>query len=161
MKIKSRGIIRKSDKNKIMKEMRTIFGDCINQYTDSKFETVVTDDFKLIYVDGKQMLMEHEGKVFPTVRGALVLNTDVRKVVVDKGAVKFVINGADIMNPGIVRADNAITAGDLVIIVEEQHEKPIAVGKAIINGTEMEKSDKGKAIKSLSYVGDSVWNLEL
>jgi len=162
LRIKTRGVLRKSDKNKLLKELEEIFGsDIISPYTNSKFETVVTDRFSLIYVDGKQMFMEYENTYFPTVRGALLLNPDCRKVVVDSGAVKFVVNGADIMSPGIVKADSDIEPGDLVIIVEEQHNKTLAIGKAILSGPEMESSDKGKAVNSLSYVGDSIWDIVL
>lgn len=161
LRIKTRGVLRKSDKNKLIRELEAIFGSSISTYSNSKFETVVTDNFNLIYVDGKQMFMEYENTYFPTVRGALLLNPDCRTVTVDSGAVKFVINGADIMCPGIVKADDDIKPGDLVIITEEQHDKPLAIGKAILSGSELAKHDKGKGVLSISYVGDPIWDLSL
>jgi PUA domain protein len=79
--------------------------------------------------------------------------------VVDPGAVKFIINGADTMSPGIVDADPTINEGDLVIIVEQAHSKAIAIGRALIAGKDMVRG-KGKAIKSIHYVGDELWKLE-
>ena len=83
-----------------------------------------------------------------------------RSVVVDMGAIKFVSEGADIMCPGIIDADQEIQKGDLVIISDEVHNKPLAIGKAIISGEEM-MGEKGKAVKSLHHVGDKLWNLKL
>jgi PUA-domain protein len=111
-------------------------------------------------VDGKPLLFEIEGQLFPTVRGALEMELNKRIVTVDKGAIRFVSNGADIMAPGIVEADSEIKAGDLVIIVEEAHRKPLAIGKALMNGSQMVEADSGKAIKSITHVGDKLWNME-
>ncbi|MDL5502961.1 MAG: RNA-binding protein, partial [Candidatus Methanoperedens sp.] len=80
-------------------------------------------------------------------------------VLVDPGAVRFIINGADTMSPGIVQADPDIKVGDLVIIVEKAHGKAIGIGKALMAGKEM-VGGKGKAVKSIHYVGDEIWNLE-
>jgi PUA domain protein len=65
------------------------------------------------------------------------------------------VNGADIMSPGIVFADPEIVAGDLVVVAEEKHRKPLAIGRALIPGTEMK--GEGKAVKSLHHVGDQIW----
>ena len=71
-----------------------------------------------------------------------------------------VAKGADIMSPGIVEADPGIRVGDLVVVTDQVHNKPLAVGRALVNGDEM-VGNKGKAIKSIHYVGDRIWNLEL
>jgi PUA domain protein len=40
-------------------------------------------------------------------------------------------SGADVMSPGIVEADPQIKEGDTVIIVDEKHHKPLAMGKPL------------------------------
>ena len=109
----------------------------------------------LIFVDGRPLMMIVEGEPFFTVLGAIELVPIKRLVVVDAGAVRFVVNGADIMKPGIVSADPEIAAGDLVVIVEVRHKKPLAIGRALVTGTEMK--GEGKAVKSLHHVGDLIW----
>jgi PUA domain protein len=99
--------------------------------------------------------MVMEDRPFLTVLGAIELNPQKKLVIVDSGAVRFIVNGADVMNPGIVSADPEIEAGDLVIVAEERHKKPLAVGKALIPGKDMH--GEGKAIKSLHHVGDPIW----
>jgi PUA domain protein len=89
------------------------------------------------------------------VLGAIEFTPIKRRVIVDAGAVRFVVNGADIMKPGIVYADPEIVAGDLVVIVEERYKKPLAIGRALMAGLEMK--GEGKAVKSLHHVGDLIW----
>jgi PUA domain protein len=99
--------------------------------------------------------MVMEGQSFLTVLGAIELKPQKKLVIVDSGAVSFIVNGADVMNPGIVSADHEIAMGDLVIVAEERHKKPLAIGRALIPGSEMR--GEGKAIKSLHHVGDQIW----
>lgn len=73
------------------------------------------------------------------------------------GAIRFVANGADIMSPGIVDADNNIEEGDQVWICDEEHYKPLAVGIALCSGPAMIKENTGKAIQNIHYVGDDLW----
>ncbi len=160
MKIRSRVQLRKSAKNKLMNKLISTFGDKLKELQNSKFETALIDTFNVILIDGKLLLFSTDGEYFPTVRGALELGLAKHIVIVDSGAVRFVVNGADIMCPGIVNADPVIKKGDLVIIKEETHDKPLAIGRALMSGEDM-VSDSGKAIKSLHYVGDKLWNIDI
>lgn len=160
MKVKSRVQLRKNAKNKMLKDLVSTFGDTMTGLEDKVLEIITLDEYSVILVDGKPLLFEIEGQLFPTVRGALEMELNKRIVTVDKGAIRFVSNGADIMAPGIVEADSEIKAGDLVIIVEEAHRKPLAIGKALMNGSQMVEADSGKAIKSITHVGDKLWNME-
>ena len=158
MKIKSRNVLRKTDEKALINDIEEAFGDTV-VFRNRKLELVETDEAEFIFVDGEPILFRIEGKIFPTVRGALKLTPSRRKVVVDPGAVRFIINGADVMGPGIVEADPDIKEGDLVIVVEKAHGKALAIGKALIPGKDM-VGKSGKAIKSVHYVGDELWNLE-
>ncbi len=158
MKIKSRNILRKTDQKDLVSDIVEAFGDAF-AFEDKKLEYVETDKWVLIFVEGEPLLFKIEGKIFPTVKGALKLNPARRKVVVDMGAVKYIINGADVMSPGIVAADPEIREGDLVIVAEEAHGKALAIGRALVPGKDM-VGGKGKAVKSIHYVGDEIWKLE-
>ncbi len=158
MKIKSRNVLRKDVQKALVNDITEAFGDA-SSYENKKLEYVETDEWELIFVDNEPLLFKIEGKIFPTVKGALKLNPSKRRVVVDSGAVKFIINGADVMSPGIVNADASIKKDDLVIVVEEKHGKALAIGRALVQGKDMVRG-KGKAIKNLHYVGDEIWKLE-
>ena len=92
----------------------------------------------------------------------LLLNNKVnlKTVIVDMGAVRFVTNGADVMRPGITKIDPSIKKGDILQIIDETHNRALAVGKAIFNANEMEAKTAGKVIKNLHTIKDSVWKFE-
>jgi PUA-domain protein len=161
LKIKSRVQLRKNAKNKMLKDLVSTFGETMAELENKVLEKITLEEYSLILVDGKPLLFEIEGQLFPTVRGALEMELKKRIVTVDKGAIRFVSNGADIMAPGVVEADSEIKEGDLVIIVEETHRKPLAIGKALMKGPQMVEADSDKAIKSIIHVGDKLWNMEL
>jgi PUA domain protein len=142
----------KTDLANISKEFVEILPD--------KVEILETKEKKFVLGDDGALVFESEKGFFPTVRGALRISDKEKKTVtVDKGAVSFVINGADIMRPGVVRWDANIKKGDYVIIREETHGKAIAIGEALWSGDEFAGNTTGKCVKSLYFVGDDVWNL--
>jgi PUA domain protein len=98
-----------------------------------------------------------EGLIVPFLGRLLSDDLGMKRVAVDRGAIPFVTSGADVMRPGIVRCDSAIAAGDLVLVVDEAHGKPLAVGTALHPGSEL-VGGAGKGVKVLHYVGDEVWS---
>ena len=155
MKIKSRHHLKGSDARKIIAAIEPLLADP-SALRKASLELAETDEeIDLIFVDGRPLIMVMEDRPFLTVLGAIELRPHKKVVIVDSGAVRFIVNGADVMNPGIVSADPEIEAGDLVIVAEERHKKPLAVGMALISGKEMH--GEGKAIKSLHHVGDQIW----
>jgi len=115
---------------------------------------------KVYLVDKKPQLIERDTWIFPTLKGLLEHPLPQRKVVVDMGAVPYVVNGADVMRPGIVSVSEDIIAGHPVQIVEERHNKPLALGIALFDAGEIVKKTQGKVIKTIHYVGDDLWNME-
>jgi PUA-domain protein len=160
--VKKRHTIRKSQLADLMTNLREQIGDAAALFAADRIELVDTDtDFGLYLVNKKPLLMRHETWVFPTLRGLIEHPLSARKVVVDQGAIRFVANGADIMRPGIVEVGDDVRAGAPVQIVEERHGKPLAVGVALLDAAEMRAQEKGKSVKSIHYVGDDIWNLEI
>jgi predicted RNA-binding protein (TIGR00451 family) len=79
--------------------------------------------------------------------------------VVDEGAIRFMLNGADVMRPGIRKLDDWGGAGKLVVIREEKKGRAIAVGTSMVSGSEALTMTKGGCVKNLHHVGDRYWNL--
>jgi PUA domain protein len=65
------------------------------------------------------------------------------------------------MRPGITDIDGSVEQGDFVVITEERHGKPLAIGEALYSSTDIKKMDQGKAILNIHYVGDKMWDLEI
>lgn len=78
------------------------------------------------------------------------------KAIVDAGAIKFVCNGANVMRPGI-KNFSEFKKDDVICVVEEAHNKFLAVGKALVSSEEMSTLTKGEVVKNLHYISDKYW----
>ena len=78
---------------------------------------------------------------------------------VDEGAIKFVLNGADVMRPGGRSFDEWGEVGRVVVVREEKKGRGIAMGRALVSSTEMSDLQKGPCLKNIHYLGDRFWNL--
>ena len=79
-------------------------------------------------------------------------------VMVDMGAVKFMCKGANVMRPGI-KKHSEFQKGSVVCIIEETHQKFLAVGKTLVSSEEMETMEKGEIIKNIHYISDKFWEI--
>jgi PUA domain protein len=120
-------------------------------------ETVETDFGRLLLMGGKPLLFESEGKLLPTLLADEII-AQLPRVVVDMGAIPHVCNGADIMAPGIVRFEGAFSKGDVVLVVDVKHGKPLAVGEILFDADSAKDVKKGAVVKNVHYVGDQIWN---
>lgn len=77
---------------------------------------------------------------------------------VDEGAIKFLLNGADVMRPGIRKFDDWGPSGKLVVVREEKKGRPLAVGPATVSGSEAAAMTKGGCVKNSHHLGDRFWN---
>ncbi len=136
----------------------------LEQYTISisKKDQVelVEDQYKIILINKKPAFFYYHEKAVPTLK-LLQENNVLKKITVDMGAVKFVVNGADIMRPGIVEIEEEITKDDFVVVIDKNNHKPLAVGIALFDSEEMQKMTSGKVIKNIHYVGDELWKMEV
>ena len=158
IKVKKRNYLKKKKIKEIKNELKD-YGKLLQN--KKNVEILETTDKSVILVDGEPYIIIIDGKPFPTLKTALANEIKGKTVTVDMGAIKFVSNGADIMSPGIVDSDKGVEKGDIVLIVDETHKKPLAIGITLISGEEMIKNDFGKAIETKHYVGDDIWNFEL
>jgi malignant T-cell-amplified sequence len=78
--------------------------------------------------------------------------------VVDEGAIRFLLNGADVMRPGIRKMDEWGPAGRMVVIKEERKGRAIAVGPSSVPSSEALGMTKGSCVKNVHHVGDRYWN---
>jgi PUA-domain protein len=162
LSIKKRHTIRKSDIAKLFKRLEDEIGNAAALFRSEKVEMVeTTSAFTLYLIDRRPLLIEYDGWVFPTLRGAIERPFSERHIEVDMGAVAFMVKGADVMRPGIVAVSDDIIAGSPVLITEERHKKPLSIGIALYDSPTIQDMEKGKVVQNLHYVGDEIWNLEL
>ena len=83
----------------------------------------------------------------PRLEGARRLAGGKKWLVVDKGAVDFLIKGASVLAPGVNEAEESIVEDDEVIVLTPQKEV-IATGRARMNAQRMLTHEKGMAVKT-------------
>ncbi|SNQ59776.1 phosphoadenosine phosphosulfate reductase domain-containing protein [Candidatus Methanoperedens nitratireducens] len=83
----------------------------------------------------------------PRLEGARRLVGGRKWVVVDKGAIDFIIKGASVLAPGVNEAEASIVEDDEVIVLTPQGEI-IATGRARMNAERMLTHEKGMAVKT-------------
>jgi PUA domain protein len=164
MKIRQRHFIKSSEiktlKNEIIKDFDEKF---INQIFPEKcrVEMILTEEGDILYaVNDELTLWKSKDGYIPVLSLFLKKEINLKTITVDMGAVKFVTNKADIMRPGITKIDPRINKGDIVKIVDETHNRVLAIGKTLLDANEMETMTSGKVIKNLHTIKDPVWQFQ-
>lgn len=120
-------------------------------------EVIELQEEKLLLIDATPtLILFNDGKTIPHI-SSLGKTTKCPALMVDDNAVKPILNGADIMMPGIIKFNNfkkddsvAVFSKDLTLI---------AVGIALINSTEIVVGGKGKVVQNVHRENDKFCNL--
>ena len=107
-----------------------------------------SDEFTAVQVGKERYIVPFLGDV--------TLLSRFPSVTVDMGAVRFVCNGAKVTRPGITAFDS-FKKGNIVVIKDEVHGKPLAVGIALIDSDKAVEEQKGYVIQTLHYISDKIW----
>ena len=164
MKIKQRHFIRKSELTTLKEEILNYYDqNFIDQIFPKKsnVELILTESGDTLFaVNNELKLWKSKEGYIPVLTLLLNNRIELKTIVVDFGAVRFVTNGADVMRPGITKIDPSINKGDIVKIEEETKHRALAVGKAMYDASEMESISSGKVVKNLHTIQDSIWQFE-
>ncbi|OIR58132.1 MAG: translation machinery-associated protein 20 [Amphiamblys sp. WSBS2006] len=85
------------------------------------------------------------------------------RIFVDDGAIGRVINGANVMCPGILPDEEtcAVKKGDVVSVVGVGKEHAISVGVMEMDRCDIKKTETGIAITTVHNIGDALWKADL
>ena len=150
-------------KKKVIRELNNKLNNTFSSNFDfEKFtiDSAMVGNSEVFFFDNELLALNINNEPFLSIRGILKFQPTRRFVTVDMGAVKFVTNGADVMSPGIVDADLNLLVADIVWVRDEQNKKPLAIGAALMTGPLMIESKSDKAVKTLHYIGDHLWQLK-
>jgi PUA domain protein len=112
------------------------------------------EDTRLLLCSDRPVFFEHGERWIQTLANAEKLPS----VYVDKGALKFLVSGADIMRPGIRKSD-PFQKDSAVVVRSEDNNVAICIGIALFSSEEIMAMAKGKVIKNIHHMGDGIWNL--
>jgi PUA domain protein len=141
--------------NKASEKLKIDLGTVVD--AKANIEVIEADSGEVFLINGKPLLFRAGAEVFPTLLFKEIFGR-VPKVVVDMGAVPYVCNGADIMAPGIVRVEGEFSKGAIVLVVDEKHGKPLALGEILYDTAEARNVKQGVVVKNVHYVSDKMWN---
>ena len=119
-----------------------------SHYVDNDSQILVGDNFKILKL---------RDEFIPFLSDVTLLER-FPSVTVDMGAVKFMCNGANVMRPGI-KNHSEFLKDDIVCVIEESQHKYLAVGKSLVNSSDMKGMSKGEVIKNLHYISDKYWEI--
>ncbi len=74
----------------------------------------IEGDLKIYIIDGQPLLFEKSNRLYPTLFNKI--RSALPSVVVDDGAISHILNGADVMAPGIVSFPLNVKVDDLVSV---------------------------------------------
>ncbi len=119
-----------------------------SHYVDNDSQILVGENFKILKL---------KDEFIPFLSDVTLLES-FPSVTVDMGAVKFMCNGANVMRPGI-KNHSEFLKDDIVCVIEESQHKYLAVGKSLVNSSDMKDMPKGEVIKNLHYISDKYWEI--
>jgi len=105
---------------------------------------------------------EDGGAYYPTLRTLHQFPDMLPKVQIDKGGIKFVLNGANIMCAGLTSAGGSLPeenlpAGTAVAVYAEGKEHALAVAQCKLSTDDIKKVNAGIGLTSIHYLGDGLW----
>ena len=128
---------------------------------DLGIEQASSREGDILILDRIPTFFSVKGNFYLTLKGHNRYEVITKYVTVDMGAVPFLVNGADVMAPGIVDADPSIREGDVIWVRDEKNLKAILVGVSRESGERLVSLSRGKVVDTLHFVGDALWNAEL
>jgi predicted RNA-binding protein (TIGR00451 family) len=169
VKLKNRHRLSKKEK----KSMKSLLSDSVQgklRIEDCGSIDVGEFEYLKIYLcDGSCFLVSvnYNGRdiLIPCLRHLLKVFSDrgmtVADIGVDRGAVKALMRGANLMAPGVREVLTDFPKDSIVVISDAETRAPVAVGVSLVSSDELRSivanKMKGKVVDVLHYVGDKIW----
>jgi len=120
------------------------------------------EHISILALKGEPLFFQHfDGPYYPTLRLLHKYPQLLPKIQVDKGAIKFVLAGANVMCPGLTSAGGYLAPGlapeTPVAIFAETKSLPCAIGLMKMSTDEIKSLNKGIGVDNITYLGDDLW----
>lgn len=121
------------------------------------------DKVCVVLVDDEPLFFNHrDGPYFPTLRVLHRYPDMMPRLRVDKGAIKFVISGANIMCPGLTSSGatihDEVDEDEPVAIYAEGKEHALAIGITKMSTADIKSVNKGIGVDLVHYLNDGLWS---
>ncbi|KAL1534008.1 malignant T-cell-amplified sequence 1 [Salvia divinorum] len=105
-----------------------------------------------------------DGPYMPTLRLLHQYPIIMKKLQVDRGAIRFVLAGANIMCPGLTSPggvlDDEVEAETPVAIIAEGKQHALAIGFMKMSAKDIRTINKGIGIDNMHFLNDGLWKME-
>merc|ERR1712226_160893 len=159
-------------KSSVQRGIRTTVKDtypCIEPYLDQilpKKDSIVLikckDHIEILAVKGELIFFrQRNGTWHPTLKLLHKYPFLLTHEQVDKGAIRFVLSGANIMCPGLTSPGASLNLepeeGDAVAVMAEGKSHAVAIGKMKMSPGKIKEVNKGIGIDTVHYLRDGLW----
>ncbi|XP_014778997.1 malignant T-cell-amplified sequence 1 [Octopus bimaculoides] len=106
---------------------------------------------------------QREGPYIPTLKLIHKYPFILPPMQVDKGAIRFVLSGANIMCPGLTSPGAKMTKvgnSAIVVVMAEGKQNALAIGLTKMSTEEILQKNKGIGLENLHYLNDGLWNMK-
>jgi PUA-domain protein len=159
--IMRRQFLREREGVQLLDEFSEKLGIDVRSLLDAKKPSIEVAEAlaaRIYYANDRPIMARVKETLIPTLLFEKSLQS-LPKIVVNMGAVPYICNGADVLAPGIVEISGTFAESDYVVVVDERHQKPLAIAMALSDSQAARELSRGKVAKNLHYVGDALWNL--
>ncbi|GAA6006565.1 translation machinery-associated protein 20, partial [Rhodotorula paludigena] len=126
------------------------------------------DHISIYTVHGEPIFYQHfDGPFYPTLRLLHRFPDMLPRVGVDRGAIKFVLSGANIMCPGMTSAtgylppsSHNIPKGTPVAVHAYGKENALAIGLLTMSTDEIRSVNKNIGVENIAFLGDDLWKVD-
>ncbi|CAG8535036.1 9531_t:CDS:10 [Ambispora leptoticha] len=120
------------------------------------------EHINLLTMNNEILFFQHfDGPYYPTLRLLHKYPDAFPRVQVDRGAIKFILSGANIMCPGLTskgaKIEQELPADTIVGVFAEGKEHAIAIGLMKLSTEEIKKVNKGIGVDNIHYLNDPLW----
>ncbi|WFD05152.1 translation machinery-associated protein 20 [Malassezia vespertilionis] len=138
-----------------------------------KKEPIMVAKFKrehvqIVLLKGTPLFFQHyDGPYLPSLPLLHQYPMLLPSIQVDRGAIKFLLSGANVMSPGLTSAggrlpdpskgEKPLKKGDAVGIQCQGKDHQVAVGVMQLDSEEIRLQGKGIAVDNVHYIGDDLW----
>ncbi|KAK4050768.1 translation machinery-associated protein 20 [Microbotryomycetes sp. JL221] len=126
------------------------------------------EHISILALHGEPLFFQHfDGPYFPTLRVLHKYPGMLPKVGVDRGAIKFVLSGANIMCPGLTSptaylppTEQNIPSGQPVAVFAYGKEEPLAIGITKMSTDDIRAKNKDIGVDNVTFLGDDLWKVD-
>lgn len=157
--------VQKNIKNKLVEQFPNLakYVDVIMPKKDQLRLAKCPDHIEILVSSTGQHLFyrQREGLYFPSLRLVHQYPDIAPMIQVDRGAIKFVLSGANIMCPGLTSSGGnvceEIESEKVVTIMAEDKQHALAIGLTKMSGKDIKNINKGIAVETMHYLNDGLW----